>query len=83
MILTIMCLNESETLCNSLKVSISLNKSFRFVSLTYRSQYKQQRNLKFVSAVLQNSKTKIVQQGKNCILNDYIVQTTNAFYKKI
>ena len=83
MILTIMCFNESETLCDSLKVSISLNKSFRFVSLTYRSQYKQQRNLKFVSAVLQNSKTKIVQQGKNCILNDYIVQTTNAFYKKI
>ena len=83
MILTIMCFNESETLCDSLKVSISLNKSFRFVSLAYRPQYKQQRNLKFVSAVLQNSKTKIVQQGKNCILNDYIVQTTNAFYKKI
>ena len=83
MILTIMCLNESETLFDSLKVSVSLNKTFRFVSLTYRSQYKQQRNLKFVSAVLQNSKTKIVQQGKNCILNDYIIQTTNAFYKKI
>ena len=38
---------------------------------------------KLFSAILQNTKAKIVQQGKTCILNVYILRAIKTFYVKI
>ena len=61
---------ESEILYDSIKVFINLNKTFLFVSQTHRFQLKQQQNLIFISEILQNTKSQIVQQCKTFMLKD-------------
>ena len=74
---------ESKTLYHYVKVFISLDKIFLFISLTCRFHYRKQQNLNFFSAVVQNNKSQISQQGKACILYIYRLQAIKNFRTKI
>ena len=69
---------ESETLHDSIKVFISLEKNISFCVIDLYVSI-QITTKALTSAVFQNTKWQTVQQCKTCILNIYILKTINTF----